>query len=139
MRKLKSRWLKVRMPIVFVALATMIVSGVVVFSQTMQELKPFPPPKKEPPVITPGRTPSDPPSDAIVLFDGKDLSAWRSASGSGEARWQVRDGYMEVVAKTGDIATKQEFGDCQLHIEWATPTEVKGEGQERGNSGVLLM
>ena len=139
MRKLKSRWLKVRMPIIFVALATLIVSGVAVSSQTMQELKPFPPPKKEPPVITPGRTPSDPPSDAIVLFDGKDLSAWRSAGGSGEARWQVRDGYMEVVAKTGDIATKQEFGDCQLHIEWATPTEVKGEGQERGNSGVFLM
>jgi Domain of Unknown Function (DUF1080) len=139
MLKLKSRWLKVRMSMVFVALATLMVSGAAVLSRTMQELAPFPPPKKEPPVITPGRTPSDPPSDAIVLFDGKDLSAWRSAGGSGEAKWNVRDGYMEVAAQTGDIATKQEFGDCQLHIEWATPAEVKGESQGRGNSGVFLM
>ena len=99
----------------------------------------FDPPKTEPPIVTPGRTPSDPPSDAIVLFDGRDLSAWRSAAGSGEAKWTIRDGYMEVAARTGDIATKQEFGDCQLHIEWATPAEVKGTSQERGNSGVFLM
>ena len=114
-------------------------SGVNVMSQTSQEPGPFPPPKKEPPVVTPGRTSSDPPSDAIVLFDGKDLSRWRSTRGGGEAKWQIKDGYMEVVPRTGDIATKQEFGDCQLHIEWASPAEVKGEGQERGNSGVFLM
>lgn len=107
-------------------------------SETTQELKPFPPPKTEPPIITPGKASSDPPSDAIVLFDGKDLSKWRSANG-GEAKWKVQDGYMEVVRRTGDIATVQEFGDCQLHIEWAAPAEVKGEGQERGNSGVFLM
>lgn len=139
MQKLTSKWSTVRMPIVGIALAGMIIAGTVVLGQTMQELKPFDPPKKEPTVVTPGRTPSDAPSDAIVLFDGKDLSGWRSADGKGEARWQVRDGYMEVTAKTGDIATKQEFGDCQLHIEWATPAEVKGDSQGRGNSGVFLM
>ncbi|HSB11509.1 MAG TPA: DUF1080 domain-containing protein [Blastocatellia bacterium] len=104
-----------------------------------QEPAPFLPPKKEPPSVTPGKTNSDPPSDAIVLFDGKDLSKWRSANDGRDAKWLVKDGYVQVVAGTGDIATRQEFGDCQLHIEWATPAEVKGEGQERGNSGVFLM
>ncbi|HXG94771.1 MAG TPA: DUF1080 domain-containing protein [Blastocatellia bacterium] len=112
---------------------------VIASSQTTQDPGPFPPPKREPPIVTPGKTNSDPPSDAIVLFDGKDLSRWRSANGSGPAKWKVADGYVEVVPGTGDIATKEEFGDCQLHIEWATPAEVKGEGQERGNSGVFLM
>ena len=139
MRKLKSRSLQVNALMVFIAVAAVVVSGIAVSSQTLQELKPFDPPKNAPAVVTPGRTPADPPSDAIVLFDGKDLSAWRSATRSGEAKWNVRDGYIEVAPRTGDIATKQEFGDCQLHIEWATPVEVKGEGQERGNSGVFLM
>src|SRR4051812_8092752 len=91
-----------------------------------------PPPAAEPKVTDPG----PPPSDAIILFDGKDLSQWK-AEKSGEAKWKVLDGYMEVNG-TGSIATKQEFGDCQLHVEWATPVEVKGEGQGRGNSGVFL-
>src|SRR6185295_4639683 len=99
----------------------------------------FPPPKNEPPIIVPGNSSSDPPSDAIVLFDGKDLSKWRNANNRNDAKWLVRDGYVQVVPETGDIATREEFGDCQLHIEWATPTEVKGEGQERGNSGVFFM
>jgi hypothetical protein len=103
-----------------------------------QEPQPFPPPKNAPPIVTPGRTNSDPPSDAIVLFDGKDLSHWRSADGS-PAKWIVRDGYVEVAPGTGEIATADKFGDVQLHIEWATPAVVKGEGQERGNSGVFLM
>ena len=120
-------------------LALAAASAVCVVSQTTQEPAPFPPPKNEPAIVTPGKSNSDPPSDAIVLFDGKDLSKWRVASGKGEAKWKVKDGYMEVAAGTGDIATKQEFTDCQLHIEWATPSEVKGEGQERGNSGVFLM
>jgi hypothetical protein len=105
---------------------------------TAQNADPFPAPKLEPPIVTPGRTPADPPADAIVLFDGKNLSSWRSSDGS-PAKWQVRDGYMEVVAGTGDIRTADSFGDSQLHIEWATPTPPKGEGQERGNSGVFLM
>ena len=128
-----------RTPFAITALMAILVLGAVVVSQTTQEPGPFPPPKNEPPIVTPGQRDSDPPSDAVVLFDGKDLSKWRSANDNSDAKWRVSDGYMEVVAKTGDIATKQEFGDCQLHIEWATPAEVKGEGQGRGNSGVFLM
>jgi hypothetical protein len=103
-----------------------------------QDAQPFPAPKAAPPIVTPGRTNADPPSDAIVLFGGKDLSHWRSSDG-GPAKWTVRDGYIEVAPGTGDIATAEGFGDVQLHIEWATPAVVKGEGQERGNSGVFLM
>ena len=93
-----------------------------------------------PPVVDPGPAgpPVAAPSDAIVLFDGKDLSLWEDAKGE-PARWKVEDGHMEVVAKTGSIRTKRGFGDCQLHIEWATPSAVSGESQERGNSGVFLM
>lgn len=106
---------------------------------TLQDLKPFDPPAKEPMVITPGAKLGDAPSDAIRLFDGKDLSGWKSLRDGSEAKWTVKDGYFEVMPRTGDIATKQEFGDCQLHIEWATPSVVKGEGQGRGNSGIFLM
>jgi hypothetical protein len=86
----------------------------------------------EPKVVDPG----PPPADAIVLFDGADLSKWANDKG-GEAKWEVKDGVVTVNG-TGYIHTRQEFGDCQLHIEWATPSEVKGEGQGRGNSGVFL-
>ena len=78
------------------------------------------------------------PSDAIVLFDGRDLSAWRSPEGAA-APWRVRDGFIEVVPQSGDIETARQFGDVQLHIEWATPAEVSDKGQGRGNSGVFLM
>jgi len=83
-----------------------------------------------------------PPADAIVLFDGTDLSEWVSGKkGGGPAQWKVENGYMEVVKKTGDIRTKEAFGNCQLHIEWATPGNVspKETGQKRGNSGVFFM
>jgi hypothetical protein len=98
--------------------------------------------RPQPPVITPGITstqekPGLPPSDAIVLFDGKDLSGWESLKG-GPAQWKVGEGYFEVTPKTGDIQTKQVFGDCQLHVEWATPDPPHGEDQDRGNSGVFL-
>jgi len=86
----------------------------------------------EPHFVNPG----PPPADAIVLFDGTDLSQWRSEAG-GAAGWEVKDG-VATVNGSGDIVTKQPFGDCQLHIEWATPAEVKGEGQGRGNSGVII-
>jgi hypothetical protein len=118
--------------------------GVIVFPgapQTQaiaQEPGPFPPPTREPQVVTPGRSGGDPPSDAIVLFGGKDLSRWRGNDG-GPAKWTVRDGYVEVAPGAGDIATSDKFGDIQLHIEWATPAVPKGEGQDRGNSGVFLM
>lgn len=96
-----------------------------------------------PPVITPGTEstqgqPGKAPSDAIVLFDGTDLSGWTSERG-GPTKWIVRDGYMEAVRSAGGIKTKQYFGSCQLHIEFATPTRITGRSQERGNSGVFLM
>ena len=87
---------------------------------------------QEPTVVNPG----PPPADALVLFDGKDLSQWQR-EGGGEAAWQVADG-VATVNKTGSIATKRSFGDCQLHLEWATPALVSGEGQGRGNSGVIF-
>jgi hypothetical protein len=85
----------------------------------------------KPPIITPG-TDNSPPSDAVVLFDGKDMSAWKDSG-----PWKVHDGY--VTAGGHDIDTKQSFGDCQLHIEWAEPEKVTGHGQGRGNSGVFMM
>ena len=91
----------------------------------------------EPAIIDPGPV-GGPPSDAIALFDGRDLSRWNNVKG-GEAKWLVQDGVMTVVPHSGSIATKQEFGDVQLHLEWATPAEVIGQGQGRGNNGVFLM
>ncbi|HSR38972.1 MAG TPA: DUF1080 domain-containing protein [Phnomibacter sp.] len=90
------------------------------------------------PVVTPGKSNADAPSDAIVLFDGKTLSQWESSKG-GEVTWTIADGAMTVKPGSGEIRTKQGFGDCQLHIEWRTPQVVKGEGQFRGNSGIFLM
>ena len=102
------------------------------------------PNRPQPKVVTPGTfsTPEQagkPPSDAIVLFDGTDLSKWESAKDGSAAKWAVKDGVMQVVPSTGDSRTKAQFGDCQLHIEWAAPTEVKGDSQGRGNSGIFLM
>jgi len=99
--------------------------------------------RPQPRVVAPGTPstqdkPGDPPSDAVILFDGTDLSKWQGRDG-GPAQWKVEDGYMEVVAKTGSVQTREHFGDCQLHLEWAAPAEVKGESQGRGNSGVFLM
>jgi hypothetical protein len=98
--------------------------------------------RPQPPVVDPGppaERPAAPPADAVVLFDGKDLAKWRSTKDGSPARWKVENGYMEVVRGTGDIRTEQGFGDCQLHVEWATPSPGVGEGQHRGNSGVFLM
>ena len=90
-----------------------------------------------PPVVTPG-VGTAPPSDAIILFDGTGLDNWVDRNGN-QAAWTVADGAMTVVPGTGDIWTKQGFGDVQLHLEWRTPDVIKGEGQGRGNSGVFLM
>lgn len=96
-----------------------------------------------PPVIRAGTEstqdqPGKAPSDAIILFDGTNLSGWTSAKG-GPAKWIIRDGYMEVVKGAGNIKTKQHFGSCQLHIEFATPRKITDKSQDRGNSGVFLM
>ncbi|MCK4557215.1 MAG: DUF1080 domain-containing protein, partial [Candidatus Aminicenantes bacterium] len=86
----------------------------------------------------PAGNPEPAPSDAIVLFDGKDLSEWSDSKGQ-PARWKVENGYVEVVKKTGSIRTVQGFGDCQFHIEWSAPLPATADGQGRGNSGVFLM
>ncbi len=96
--------------------------------------------RERPRVVTPGKLslPVAPPSDAIVIFDGKDLSNWRDAEG-GPAKWRVRDGVMESVPDSGYLYTADKFGDVQLHIEWAAPVPASGSGQGRGNSGIFLM
>jgi hypothetical protein len=100
----------------------------------------MPNPSKEPPVVTPGATPGAPPSDAIILFDGKDLSQWVSQKdGKTPAPWTVADAVLTVKPGSGGIQTKDGYGSCQLHIEFATPSEVKGNSQGRGNSGVFFM
>ena len=90
-----------------------------------------------PPKVTPGEGTAAP-SDAIVLFDGSSLDGWETTKGEA-AGWTLEDGAMTVKRGTGSIRTKQGFGSCQLHIEWRSPTEIVGEGQGRGNSGVFLM
>lgn len=89
-----------------------------------------------PPVITPGDG-TAPPSDAIILFDGTDMDQWEKPNGD-PVGWKMADGAMTVVKETGSIRTKQSFGDMQLHLEWRAPSEVVGEGQGRGNSGVYI-
>lgn len=102
------------------------------------------PTRPQPRVVSPGsessqERPGRAPSDAVILFGGADLSGWASAKTGGAAAWKVENGYMEVVAKTGNIRTREHFGDCQLHLEWAAPEQVVGDSQGRGNSGVFLM
>ncbi|MEX2157763.1 MAG: DUF1080 domain-containing protein [Gemmatimonadales bacterium] len=96
--------------------------------------------RPRPPVVQPGREapPAPPPSDAVVLFDGSGLAQWRTEDGQ-SAKWIVANGYVEVAPGTGSLVSARGFGDIQLHIEWATPTPPRGEGQERANSGVFLM
>ena len=89
--------------------------------------------------VSPGTQNHEAPSDAIVLFDGSNLDNFVSAKDESTASWKVENGAMTVTPRKGDIKTKDAFGDMQLHIEWASPTVVKGEGQGRGNSGVLIM
>ncbi len=95
--------------------------------------------RPRPPVVTPGAAPGQPPSDAIVLFDGSNLDEWVSDKDGSPCPWRIVDGAMEVVKGKGMIRTKRAFGDCQLHIEWRTPPTIEGAGQGRGNSGVFLM
>ncbi|WP_202907557.1 family 16 glycoside hydrolase [Mariniblastus fucicola] len=95
--------------------------------------------RPQPKVVDPGEAtlPASVPSDAVVIFGGEDLSNFDGPNGK-EPKWVVKDGVMESVAGAGFVYTKEKFGDCQIHIEWASPTTVKGNGQGRGNSGVFL-
>jgi len=99
--------------------------------------------RPRPAKVTPGPYVEEkPPADAIVLFDGKDLSRWVTMGRGGavsEPKWKVENGYIEIVPRTGRLVTKDKFGDCQLHVEWQVPTAATGNGQSIGNSGVELM
>ena len=130
------------------ALATFAIAASCALAQT-QEKKDYPQPEPmrpgmseywtpQPRVVTPGDIKLDTaPSDAIVLFDGKDLSAWMNPNGS-NAEWTVKNGVMTVDKSKGDIITRQKFGSFQLHLEWSVPKGITGESQARGNSGVFL-
>jgi hypothetical protein len=91
-----------------------------------------------PRVVTPGRTNDAPPSDAIVLFDGRNLDQWVSVKDHGPAAWTVSDGVLTVNKSAGNIETKRNFTNYQLHLEWRIPEGITGMGQARGNSGVFL-
>ncbi len=98
--------------------------------------------RPQPPVITPGTcstedVPGQAPSDAVVLFDGKDLSHWRNHRGK-PAEWEVKDGAIVIKPGKGTIQSQEEFGDCQIHLEFASPVPPRGHDQDRGNSGVLI-
>lgn len=92
----------------------------------------------QPPIVTPGSLPGMPPSDAIVLFNGRNTDGWSAEDGS-ETSWIVKNGALQPVDDAGIIRTVKEFGSCHLHVEFATPANVEGDGQGRGNSGVFLM
>ncbi len=99
--------------------------------------------RPQPRIVTPGAPatgdqPGTPPSDAIVLFDGKNLDGWTKHDGE-PAGWKLEDGCMEVAPRSGNIRTRREFGSCQLHLELSEPAEIIGESQGRGNSGIFLM
>ena len=109
------------------------VMAIFIFSfQSIAQEKMEPVPKVITPVIG-----NKPPSDAIILFNGKNFNGWESIRDM-DIKWKIKDGVMTVVPHTYDIKTKRSFGDCQLHIEWRSPAEVVGESQNRGNSGIFL-
>lgn len=89
--------------------------------------------RPQPPLVEPGQEPGAPPSDAVVLFDGKDLSAWQGGDVRG-----IEDGALDIL-KTGELRSKRQFGDCQVHVEWMTPAKADGDLMQWGNSGVFLM
>ena len=129
----------------FIALAVGMAAAVSV-AQTPSPVTPSDVPKPEeteiwepvPKVVTPGASCAAPPSDAIVLFDGKNLDEWVEVSDKSPAKWSVADGVMTVVKAAGNIETRRSFKNYQLHIEWRIPENITGTGQARGNSGVFL-
>jgi len=92
----------------------------------------------EPKTVLPGKQDGAPPADAVVLFDGHDLSQWVTSKDQSPARWQVHDGVVTVVKAAGNIESRQRFRNYQLHLEWRIPENITGEGQKRGNSGLFL-
>jgi hypothetical protein len=140
LRKLRLSWRRVSALVLGLGVSALCVHAA--DNDQHQKWEVHDPKRPKPQVVTPGtfsteQEPGKAPSDAIVLFDGKDLSKWRGDKG--EAQWKVENGYFQVVAKTGSITTKEQFGDIQLHVEWMAPNPPKGNSQGRGNSGIFLM
>ena len=140
---LRSRPLRIRGLVAPALLSMLVMTGRIDAQAPMVPTLPEPihdTTRAQPPVVDPGPAPPSAPvpSDAVVLFNGRDLSQWKAGDG-GPPAWKIEDGYMEVVAGSGGITTMRGFGDCQLHIEWAAPVPPAGSGQNRGNSGVFLM
>jgi hypothetical protein len=126
------------------AIATLVLAASTATAMAQRQWKIHDMDRPQPKVIDPASPSTQaeagrPPSDAVVLFDGKDLSKWQAREGGGPAKWKVENGYMETFKGAGYIATRESFGDCQLHVEFRTPVPATGESQARGNSGVFLM
>jgi hypothetical protein len=143
MKHLTPRLLKTVVLRLAVAFALQQFSGWTCFAQPDPNWPAHDRERPQPPVVTPGTSSTDEkvgkaPSDAVVLFDGTELSQWVSLEDGSPTKWILTNGYMECVRGSGYIRTLQNFGDCQLHVEWATPTPPRGEGQGRGNSGVFF-
>ena len=123
-----------------IGLAMLLAVALPLFAQTQSKPKPEdtevwqPVPK----VVTPGATCTAPPSDAVILFDGKNLDEWVSVADKSPAKWIVADGIVTVDKATGNIETKRTFRNYQLHVEWRVPENITGSGQARGNSGLFL-
>jgi hypothetical protein len=137
---MKSRQLKIRQ---YLALAAPLALGFYCISPAVAQSPPGDPKATEqwepvPPVVTSGAKAGAPPSDAIILFDGRNLDQWVATKDHSPARWKVQDGVMTVDKSVGNIETKQLFRDYQLHLEWRIPKGITGEGQLRGNSGLFL-
>ena len=126
------------------AASAAIISTMALFAQTAVAQAPQGDPKATeqwqpvPPLVTPGAHPGAAPSDAIVLFDGHNLDQWVLTKDHSPATWKVAKGIMTVEKSAGNIETKKEFGNYQLHLEWRIPKDITGEGQARGNSGVFV-
>jgi hypothetical protein len=123
----------------FFALAALLAAATMLYAQ---ETKPKPEDTEVwepiPKVVTPGSTCGAPPSDAVILFDGKNLDEWVTVKDQTPAKWKVEDGVLTVDKTTGNIETKRKFKNYQLHVEWKIPADITGSGQARGNSGVFL-
>ncbi len=120
------------------ASAQMMVDPTKPLTNKAEETEIFPPQAAEPKVVTPGKSFDTAPSDAIILFDGKSLDEWVSTRDKGPAKWKLENGVMTVNKPSGDIQTKRNFTNYQLHIEFQIPANITGSGQSRGNSGIFL-
>ncbi len=133
---------KIRLPFFFLFVASL--AATTLHAQTSTQWKAHDRTRPAPTAVDPGEpgtqsAPGRAPSDATVLFDGKDLSKFVQKKDNSDCKWKIADNYFEVVPKTGNIITRQSFGDMQLHVEFAEPNPPKGEDQDRGNSGVIIM